>query len=167
MLLAIENARSGLVWQLSAKNPNLQRALGRLAAPQVSVLEAESGEGGRVMTRSAASGQRTVLLQAGQAMVLPATPACCGGRYAITLRYSNDNFGPSEVVTVRRDGGVVGSFTALDTGNFGFGWNQFVSSAEIGPVEIGPGASNTLRIDVTGGDGLGVEIDSIGLRRVD
>jgi hypothetical protein len=167
MLLAIENARSGLVWQLSAKNPNLQRALGRLAAPQVSFLEAESGEGGRVMTRSAASGQRTVLLQAGQATVIPAGPACCGGRYAITLRYSNDNFGPPEVVTVRLDGAVVGSFTALDTGNFGFGWNQFVSSAEIVPVEIGPGASNTLRVDVTGGDGFGVEIDSIGLRRVD
>ncbi len=167
MLLAIENARSGLIWQMSAKNPNLQRALVRLAAPQVSLLEAEAGTGGRIMQRSAASGQRAVLLQAGQGVTLPVAPACCGARYALRLRYSNDNFGSSEAVTVRLDGAVVGSFTARDTGDFGFGWNQFVTSAELGPVEIVQGAANTLRVEVTGGDGFGVEIDSIELRRVD
>lgn len=167
MLLAIENARSGLVWQMSAKNPNLQRALGRLVAPQVSVVEAESGTGGSVMPRSAASGQRTMLLQAGQGTTLVIPAASGGARYALTLRYSNDNFGPSEVVTVKLDGAVFGSFTAQDTGNFGFGWNQFVVSPVLGPIEIAPGSSHALRIEATGGDGYGVEIDSLELQRVD
>ncbi len=167
MLLAIENARSGLIWQMSARNPNLQRALGRLAAPQAILLEAEAGTGGRIMQRSAASGQRTVLLQAGQGLTLPVAPVCCGARYALRLRYSNDNFGSSEAVTVRLDGAVIGSFTARDTGDFGSGWNQFVTGAEIGPVELAQGAMNTLRVEVAGGDGFGVEIDSIELRRVD
>ena len=41
--------------------------------------------------------------------------------YRISARYSNDNFGPLESVTVSIDGTPVAQLAAQDTGDFGFG----------------------------------------------
>jgi len=125
------------------------------------VLEGEGGTGnGQVMPRSAASGLRTVWLHAGElrrfVFELPV-----GGRYRVRVRYSNDNFGPREVVTVRVDGTPVGQFEAQDTGDRGHGWNVF-AEAEIGSVVLATGA-HELTVEVSGGDGYGVEIDSVTL----
>src|SRR5439155_23573555 len=82
--------------------------------------------------------------------------------YELPAVYSNDKFGPLESVEVRVDGSVIGSFNAQDTGDFGFGWNNFLSSGALGRVTLGPGA-HAVTVTVTGGDGFGVEIDFVGL----
>lgn len=166
MLLHLENARSGLLWGLMAQNPNIQRALARLAVPAHLFLEGEQGSGhGHVMQRSAASGQRTVQLQAGESRTL-AFELSGSARYAISVRYSNDNFGPLETVTLSLDGDTVGQFTPQDTGDFGAGWNVFASSGPIGVVTLQPGA-HQLVVAVSGGDGFGVEIDGVTLDRAE
>jgi hypothetical protein len=158
MLLHLENARSGLIWGLIAQHPTMQRALGRLAVPAQIPLEGEAGTGdGQVMQRSAASGQHTVSLHAGESHTLRfQLPA--HARYLISVHYSNDNFGPLETVDVRVDGVPIGQFTAQDTGDFGLGWNVFLSSGPIAAVDFQPG-EHDVRVSVNGGDGFGVEID--------
>jgi hypothetical protein len=76
----------------------------------------------------------------------------------VSVRYSNDNFGPTEDVTVRIDGEDVGSFQAQDTGDNGEGWNHFVSASNIGARAVSAG-THALNVRVSGGDGCGVEID--------
>jgi hypothetical protein len=129
--------------------------------PSPVVLEGENGRGaGRKMWRSEASGDRTLLLEEGQtcewSFSLDARAA-----YNLSVRYSNDNYGPKERVTVYCDGLEWGSFNAKDTGNYGHGWNQFVQ-ASLGQGLLERGA-HTLRIEVEGGDGYGVEIDKLTL----
>jgi hypothetical protein len=41
MLLHLENAQSGLIWELLAQNANIQRALARLIVPTQILLEGE------------------------------------------------------------------------------------------------------------------------------
>jgi hypothetical protein len=119
--------------------------------------EAETGSGdGQTMSRSNASSQSTIWLHAGESRsysvdfdsTLP---------YSLTIRYSNDNFGPLEVVTVYLDGGALTSFQPSDTGDGGHGWNVFYT-ANLGPFSISPG-SHTLSVQVSDGDGYGVELD--------
>ncbi len=133
-------------------------------APPYIELEAEGGSGaGQVMPRSNASGDKTVWLHAGESrshsFSLPA-PA----RYSVGVRYSNDNFGPLETVSVSIDGAGVGSFQAQDTGDGGEGWNVFAVADAIGSAEVSAGA-HSLVIQVSGGDGYGVEIDITRLTR--
>lgn len=171
MLLHLENSRSGLIWNLLAQNPNIQRALDRLRAeigplpPDQILLEGEDGSGdGQVMLRSEASGQRTVWLHAGESRTLRfQLPA--EARYRLSVRYSNDNFGPLEAVDVGIDGVRAGQFAAQDTGDFGFGWNVFRWSDPFDPVTLSPG-THEVTIAVTGGDGFGVEIDVVKLELV-
>ncbi len=174
MLLHLENERSGLIWNLMEQNPNIQRALERLrnedlnppTAPVQIVLEGEAGSGdGQVMPRSEASGQKTVWLHAGESRTL-SFQLSAGARYSLSVRYSNDNFGPLETVDVAVDGVNVGQFAAQDTGGFGLGWNVFESSGTIGSVDLQPGA-HEVTVSVTGGDGYGVEIDVVTLDRVE
>jgi hypothetical protein len=164
MLLHLENARSGLIWRLIAENPNIRRSLDRLNAPGEVLLQAEAGTGnGQVMLRSAALDQRTVALQSGESRSLSFQfPG--EARYGLSVRYSNDNFGPTESVSVAVDGVQVGSFLALDTGDFGDGWNNFLSSTLAGSFDLTRGP-HTITITVSGGDGFGVEIDAIRLER--
>jgi hypothetical protein len=125
-------------------------------------LEGEAGGGdGSVMSRGAASGGQTVHLNAGETRRLPFT---LGGTssYQVSVRYSNDNFGPLETVQVSIDGAPVGSFMAQDTGDFGFGWNNFLSSGPIGSRTLASGP-HELTVSVSGGDGFGVEIDLVSL----
>lgn len=76
------------------------------------------------------------------------------------MRYSNDNFGPLETVTVSLDGELVGDFQAEDTGDYGSRWSVFVNSAPLGPCRLEAG-EHELTLSVTGGDGDGVEIDHV------
>jgi len=122
-------------------------------------LEAENGSGaGTIMQRSNASGKRTRLLKDGQSVNLAVSNAA-SGTYTITVRYSNDNFGKLETVTVAIEGVRVGSFKAMDTGDGGKGCNVFVSNT-INNVALSAG-DHTVTKTVTGGDGFGVEIDVI------
>ena len=52
MLLHIENARSGLVWNLVNKNPNIQRALKRIRGGEIRLARNYSGPTTPVTTRS-------------------------------------------------------------------------------------------------------------------
>jgi hypothetical protein len=132
---------------------------------QAIIREGEDGEGdGEVMQREAASQQLTRWLHTGESVrfkfKLPAA-----ARYQLSIRYSNDNFGPLEEVRLRIDGGSRMRFFAKDTGNYGAGWNIFERVTIPGSVTLRQGA-HTLTIAVGGGDGYGVEIDRIALRKV-
>jgi hypothetical protein len=166
MLLHLENARSGLIWKLLAANPNIRRALTRLSPTIEIALEAEEGSGdGDMKSRSEASGDRTVWLQHGESHTLT-FQSLGSARYAIVVRYSNDNFGPLETVGISVDGANIGQFSAQDTGDFGAGWKMFESSGPVGTVDLEPG-THELAIVVSGGDGYGVEIDMVTLERAD
>jgi hypothetical protein len=129
-------------------------------------LEAEAGSGdGRVVPRSNASGRETVWLRSGQSRILP-FQLVAGARYGLTVRYSNDNFGPTETVTVRIDNVSVGQFDAADTGGQGYGWDQFRTSNLTGEIDLEAG-SHQVVVSVSGGDGYGIEIDSVTLDRID
>lgn len=126
-------------------------------------LPAENGVGdGSGMSRDNAVGGRTVQLDAGETRTL--TFDLDGTAfYEVRVRYSNDNFGPLETVTLHVNSNSVGSFAAQDTGDFGSGWNSFLSSGAIGvPILLTPGR-HTVTISVAGGDGFGVEIDEVRL----
>jgi len=113
--------------------------------------------GGEERTRSEASSRATRWLRAGESanLVLDiSTP----GPYHVSIRYSNDNFGALETVTVAIDGATIGQFQASDTGDGGFGWNVFSESPVLGPVDLVRG-SHELTVSISGGDGNGVEID--------
>lgn len=169
LLLHLENARSGLIWRMVARNVNIQRALERLAAPAEIVVELEKGEGdGQVIQRSSASGLESTHLKMGQKRI-HAFVAAKAARYTITAKYSNDNYGPPEKVTILIDGAAVGTFKAHDTsfydstGVYGSGWNVYATSDALGPIAIAEG-EHTVAVHVAGGDGHGVEIDAVFLK---
>ena len=170
MLLHLENARSGLIWQLLARNLNIQRAFDRLAAPPQISLEAEAGEGdGRIVQRSQAHGVATVQLMTKESRTMSfeiTSPAS----YLLKVRYSNDSYGPPEKIDVIIDGEVIDMFKAFDTsqyvgtGSYGSGWNVFVSNEAMGPIDLQPGV-HTVTLTVRSGDAHGVEIDSVQLEK--
>ena len=136
------------------------------AANQI-IFQAENGTGsGQVKSRSNADGKETVWVHADESRTIPFT-LCPGNstRYRIRVRYSNDNFGPLEVVSLQLDGSSVGQFIAEDTGDYGLGWNNFTESSVPGPITLNPG-DHKITILVNGGDGNGIEIDSIILDRI-
>jgi hypothetical protein len=170
-LLHLENARSGLIWNLLARNLNVQRAFDRLAAPPEITIEAEKSEtAGRRNARTQARGQETVQLMPQDALTANFEIRAAAS-YALVVRYSNDSYGPPEKVEVLVDGNTLATFSAFDTaqyigtGSYGSGWNVFVSSEELGPVDLEPGV-HTITLTVRSGDAHGVEIDSLHLKRV-
>ena len=80
--------------------------------------------------------------------------------YALRCRYSNDNQGSTETVTVAFDGTTVGAYGAQDTGGSGQGWNVFVPSGALGLANPRPGP-HTISVTVTGRDGVGIELDAV------
>jgi hypothetical protein len=126
-------------------------------------LQGEEGEAnGPVMPRGAASNERTRLLHAGQTLRFR-FPLLEGRRYrSIIVRYSNDNFGAREQLKVSVDRQLRAQFAAEDTGDGGRGWNVFREKRVQAPLSLKQG-SHTLSIAVSGGDGYGVEIDSVTL----
>jgi hypothetical protein len=125
-------------------------------------LEGEDGTGdGNVMPRSEASGGQTVLLKSGETRSL-SLELDGTALYDVNVVYSNDNFGPLELVEVSVNGELVGSFSAEDTGDGGAGWNVFYPSGPIGSKVVAPGM-HEVTVSVSGGDGYGVEIDQVQL----
>jgi len=124
-------------------------------------LEMELAVGaGENMPRSEASNGSTRLLRAGESASVTADVS--GSQpYFLVVRYSNDNFGDLETVSVAVDGTTIGAFPAQDTGDGGSGWNVFTESPALGPVSLNAG-SHVFSISISGGDGYGVEIDWIG-----
>jgi hypothetical protein len=116
------------------------------------------------MARSQASGQETVWLHAGESCVL-SFPLASPAAYSLQVRYTNDNFGPLETITVQVNGNLVGQIMALDTGDFGTGWNVFLWSSNLGPAALQPG-NQQISVGVNGGDGFGTEIDLVRLALV-
>ena len=134
-----------------------------------SSLEGESGFGdGNIIDRDRASNKKTVLLQDDEILELSFIvdhPSF----YRITVAYSNDNFDhlPLEDINLYIDDQLIGTFPAQDTSTEdgpelgpGGGWNIFITSdaVESGVVKRG---SHHLKLEVKGGDNLGVEIDVI------
>lgn len=127
------------------------------------VVEAEAGSGnGTNMPRGNASGGLTVQLDDGEFRTMSINLPY-NTEYQLVVRYSNDNFGPLENVTVSVDGVPVGNFAAQDTGDFGAGWDVFVDSSLLGPLTLGPGL-HQVTISVSGGDGGGIELDKVTLQ---
>lgn len=129
-------------------------------------LEGESAEGDGVnMMRGTASKSRTRLLKAGQSLWWDVQLAVGEPvSYELTLAYSNDNYGPTETVTVRRGDTVLGTFSAADTGGWGNGWSVVVTEP-VGTVQL-DGAKHTLSVTISGGDGRGLEVDHCDLKYV-
>ncbi|MCY2990968.1 MAG: hypothetical protein NTY19_24295 [Planctomycetota bacterium] len=130
-------------------------------------LEAEAGTGdGSINSRTNASGGQTVGLHSGEARTMSVN-LTADGAYELSVRYSNDNDGPLETVTVSVDGTTIGSFQAQDTGNFGAGWNSFEISPPLGarPPSFHSG-NHLVTVTVSCGDGNGVEIDKVTLDQV-
>ena len=129
------------------------------------VIEAESGTGpGILKLRGRASKKRTVNLFAGATRAISFSVNNAGS-YFILVRYSNDNGNglASELVEVTLDGQSVGSFTGVDTGSGGFGWNIFAVDSAFAPQVLSAG-NHDLALVISGGDGFGIEIDKVTLQ---
>ncbi|MCA9963484.1 MAG: VCBS repeat-containing protein [Anaerolineales bacterium] len=158
-LLHLENARTGIIQKLLRKNPNIQRAVERLQGSVV--LQAESGTGdGAIMQRGNAWNHLTVQLNNGESRMLSLSQTSTENQAPFAVRYSNDNSGSSETVSLAIDGVEFGSFLAEDTGDGGFGWNIFKMSPVITLEQLMPG-EHQLSLSVSGGDGYGIEIDAV------
>jgi hypothetical protein len=133
--------------------------------PRLSTLlleaEAAGGQGYR-MERSSASGGLTVHLAPGERREWSFSVLDPSSEYLVTVRYSNDETGVSEMVRTTIDGVLVGSFRALDTGDDGAGWNAFVI-ARLGTAALSPG-QHTLAVESSEGDGC-IEIDVVTVLR--
>jgi hypothetical protein len=154
-LVAIAAAAAGAVTAIL-----ISRDGGGPSPPARIVLEAENAvtRAGLVRQRSRASGDATVLLQSGQSLTL-SVPRGLEGSYTAVIRYSNDqgrNDFPGEIVGVA--GATTSDLEAMSTGD----WNRFFKH----DITLGlkPDRS-TIRISVSGGDRLGIEIDEVTLRR--
>lgn len=164
MALHLENSRSGLIWSLLGSNSNIVRGLSVITQSVCTssfLLEGEDGLGdGAQRSRSNASHGQTIWLYANESRTVSFFSNFMANR-VIQVRYSNDNFGPLETVSVYLDNALVGSFLAQDTGDSGNGWNTF-QTAIVSTNSVSTG-SHTIRLDIAGGDGFGVEVDYVTL----
>jgi hypothetical protein len=140
----------------------ISRDGGGPSPPARVVLEAENAvtRDGLVRQRSLASGDATVLLESGQSLTL-SLPRGLEGSYRAVIRYSNAqgrNDLPGEIVAVA--GATTSDFEAMNTGD----WNRFFKHGITLGLE--PDRS-TIRVSVSGGDRLGIEIDEVTLRRIE
>lgn len=171
MLLCMENARSGLIWDLVATNTHIQDALACLQRPGAIepadpphrvVLEAEDGSGdGAPIKRTSASGGWVVHLDTGQAITIAATVDPCR-TYALRCRYGNDNDGPTETLTIAVDGVALEPCETQDTGGWGHGWDVLVLTNGVRNSKR-IGGPHTISVRVDGGDGGGVDVDAVTL----
>jgi hypothetical protein len=122
--------------------------------------EAETG-GSRtspVMDRGNANNLHTLLVNGAGLEASWTIYAPAAANYNLVVWYSNDNYGPLELVHVKVNGVEVGAFEAKDTGDYGLGWNVFENSPilSIGPL---PPGTATIVLWYESGDGYGVEYD--------
>lgn len=171
-----EEGLSDEVWSINSAVNELGEPLARFVAGSVAQqpenLQAEQGtpppgQSLTTMIRSKAEGHRTVWLHAGESVIVPPFEVACRTTATVTVRYSNDNYGSPETVSVLMapmggDWIEVSQFIARDTGNYGYGWNVFVEADDLNPIDLNP-CDYQMRIDVLEGtgDGYGIEIDSV------
>ncbi len=117
---------------------------------------AKSG-GGAIYRSNAGSGQVWHLDQ-GQTLRFDFSNAA-RQHYLLVVRYSNDDLGTGDTVSVQVNGTPVDSFTTQDTGNWGHGWNVFVNTPPIPLGELSGTCSVGLQILTS--DGYGVDFDTL------
>jgi hypothetical protein len=131
--------------------------------PTAFAFEAESGSGdGDLKHRMHASGGLTIHLAPGQRRQWTFTTGAEATRYGVSVMYSNDNPGDTELLNVELDGERIGSFRAQDTGDDGEGWEIFVRD-RAGTSMLRSG-NHRLVVESTGGDGC-IEIDLVIVER--
>ena len=133
------------------------------AAIPVQVPAAAGAGDGQPMSRPDASTGTTIWLHAGESRSIPVSIAR-PGIHVLKFRTSNDNDNnrPLETVSIFVDGFLAGTFQPPDTGDTGQGWNVFSISSLPDNADLLAGA-HTVRLDVGGGHGYGVEIDWVRL----
>lgn len=132
-----------------------------LAATIATEFETSSAAGDGVINyRSNASNDQTILLHTGQTRSFTVNVST-SGPYTLNVRYSNDNWGLTEIVNVLIDNNVSKAFTSQDTGNHGHGWNIFVSDTA-GVIFLDAG-SHSIAFTIESGDGWGIEMDKFEL----
>jgi hypothetical protein len=143
-------------------------------------LEAEDGEfaAGRVMMRSNASSLRTLWLHGGESVTMRLN-ARDAGRYALVVRYSNDqahscDAGPCQTVRVAVDGRPTAHAVRAQksgTRGWGYDWDSFLESPRF-EIDLSPGLHRiTLAVERASGDEgtpsrLSVELDCATLARL-
>jgi hypothetical protein len=133
------------------------------SVPVVQSFEAEAGGGdGDLKHRTHASGGLTIHLAPGQRRVWTFNTGAEPTPFAVSVTYSNDNPGDTEVMHVELDGERIGSIKAQDTGDDGEGWEIFVADRG-GAAMLGPG-SHRLVVESSGGDGC-IEVDFVVVKR--
>ena len=126
--------------------------------------EAENGDtSGQTRYRSRASGGLSVYLtRVGQHVTHRFSTASVCRVQVNGVRYSND--GESDEVQVSLDGTTMGTFRTRAKSNYGYAWNEFLSSDSLGgSIEIRPG-NHELTLTVISTDRYGVELDKTTLQ---
>ncbi|HPO14090.1 MAG TPA: hypothetical protein PLI09_11640 [Candidatus Hydrogenedentes bacterium] len=164
--VAAEEGLQDKVFFINESDSDLEAAMESLFSgpPAPQTLQAENGYGqGSIKQRGNAQGLQTVWLLAGETRSIDFSTTA-SANMTVSVRYSNDNYGPMEEIDLALDSRPVGSFTTEDTGDYGYGWNIFVQSPVMGSVAIGAG-NHTITVTAREGtgDGYGVEIDSVTL----
>ena len=119
---------------------------------------APAGTGGPKIGRSNASGFAVWHLGDGDetSYIMEVETA---GKYDLIVRYSNDEAGLGDLVTVSVQGDRVGTFLPRATGDSGLGWNVFVESPAISLGDLTPGELEiALRLDSPDGSGIDVDV---------
>lgn len=115
--------------------------------------------------RSNASSQGTVWVNETEGEISWEITIPAAGEYSLVVRYSNDDTGILDHVSVRINGNLAGGFESEDTGGGGFGWNIFVESPII-PLGQLPAGPVTLSLRLDDQDGFGIEYDKLTLTGV-
>lgn len=111
--------------------------------------------------RSAASKKLTGLIEDSNLTYSTRFFTETSGDFNVSVVYSNDNNGPTENVLVNINGVDLATFNAIDTGDYGHGWNSFRTHNYTEVVTLSSTQINNLEISYTNGDGFGIEIDCI------
>jgi len=120
-----------------------------------------AASGGAPIVRNHASGQAAWHLDAGQAARYDMS-LVEAGIFDLSLRYSNDDVGNGDAITI-----TVGAAPAIhlqteDTGDDGSGWDVFFETV---PLHLGPlpEGVNPIEVAVETSDGYGIDLDRLSL----
>lgn len=113
--------------------------------------------GGHAISRSNAEGQAVWHLENGDEIsysFIDLSPKT----YTVVTKYSNDDTGGGDRLSILVNGVESGFFRTADTGDDGAGWNVFISSS---PIPLGRlEGAGTISFHLTASDGYGVDLDA-------
>ncbi|MCB0707595.1 MAG: T9SS type A sorting domain-containing protein [Saprospiraceae bacterium] len=115
-----------------------------------------------IKSRVFASNQKTLWVNEVGAETFWDITIPAAGDYSLLVRYSNDDTGALDDISVRVNGNLVGNFESQDTGSGGNGWNVFVESPVISLGQLVAGTI-TLSLSLDADDGYGIEFDLLSL----